>query len=106
VRVTITNQARHLLICTLNSGRTLHLAPAERSAPVEHLEINGNEKIGKLVRTGLVIIGADHDQPETKQGAKAESAEQQDAKQQESAGTDLEDRAAVASRRRQRKERE
>jgi hypothetical protein len=56
VQVTIRNQTRHLLICTLNSGRTIHLAPAETSQPLQHLEINGNEKLDKLVRTGLVLI--------------------------------------------------
>jgi hypothetical protein len=54
--ITIKNQARHLLICTLNSGRAIYLAPAETSEPVEHLEINGNEKIAKLARAGLVSI--------------------------------------------------
>jgi hypothetical protein len=53
---TITNQARHLLICTLNSGRTIHLGPAEISEPLEDLEMSGNHKIAKLVRTGLVSI--------------------------------------------------
>jgi hypothetical protein len=54
--ITIKNQARHLLICTLNSGRAIYLAPAETSEPVEHLEINGNEKMAKLARAGLVSI--------------------------------------------------
>jgi hypothetical protein len=56
VHVTISNQANHLLICTLNSGRTVHLAPAEISESIDHLEINGNQKIHKLVRAGLVSI--------------------------------------------------
>jgi hypothetical protein len=56
VQVTIENQARHLLICTLNSGKTLHLTPAQTSEPVDHLEINGNQKINKLVQAGLVVI--------------------------------------------------
>jgi hypothetical protein len=56
MRVTIRNLAGHLLICTLNSGRTIHLAPAEISEPLNPLELNGNEKIEKLVRSRLVSI--------------------------------------------------
>jgi hypothetical protein len=63
VTIRIRSHARHLLICTLNSGRTIHLAPAEISSPFQLLEINGNEKIDKLVRTGLVSI-ATQDVPE------------------------------------------
>jgi hypothetical protein len=56
VHVTIRNQAKHLLICTLNSGRTIHLEPDEASEPVDHLEINGNQKIEALARAGLVSV--------------------------------------------------
>jgi hypothetical protein len=56
VHVTIRNQAKYLLICTLNSGRTIHLEPDEASEPVDHLEINGNQKIETLARTGLVSV--------------------------------------------------
>jgi len=55
VYVTIRNQTKHLLICRLNSGQTIHLAPSETSKPVDHLEINGNEN-SKLVRSGFVTI--------------------------------------------------
>lgn len=56
MQITIRNQTTHLLICPLNSGRNIHLAPSETSEPLDHLEINGNEKISKLVRAGLVVI--------------------------------------------------
>jgi hypothetical protein len=56
MRVTIRNLAGHLLICTLNSGRTIHLAPAEMSEPLNPLELSGNEKIDELVRSRLVSI--------------------------------------------------
>jgi hypothetical protein len=54
--VTITNQSSHLLICALNSGTNLHLGPGEASAPLDHLEINGNAKITKLARNGSIAI--------------------------------------------------
>jgi hypothetical protein len=54
--VTIRNLTGHLLICILNSGRTIHLGPAETSEPVDRSELSGNDKIDKLVRTRLVSI--------------------------------------------------
>lgn len=63
--ITITNRARHLALCTLNSGRTLHLAPAETSEPIDPIEINGNSKIDKLARAGLIsIVNIDQQHPE------------------------------------------
>ena len=56
MQVRITNQTPRLMICMLNSGRTIHLGPAQASEPIEHLEINGNPKLEKLERTGLVTI--------------------------------------------------
>lgn len=62
--ITITNLARHLALCTLNSGRTIHLAPAESSEPIDPMEINGNAKIEKLMRTGVVsIVKTDDEEP-------------------------------------------
>jgi hypothetical protein len=54
--ITITNLGRYLALCTLNSGRTLHLAPAEISEPIDPIEINGNAKIEKLKRAGIISI--------------------------------------------------
>jgi hypothetical protein len=93
VQVTIRNQARHLLICTLNSGRTIHLAPSETSQPLQHLEINGNEKIDKLVRTGLVSIAT-------------KDVEEKEAKEEIEEKEDTEEKTAAPTARRQRKEKE
>lgn len=56
MQVTIKNQAGRLLICKLNSGRTIHLAPMETSEPIDHLEVNGNQRVDTLARAGLVAI--------------------------------------------------
>jgi hypothetical protein len=56
VQVTITSEASYLLIITFNNGETLHLSPGETSKPVDHLQINGNAKIGKLAQSGLITI--------------------------------------------------
>jgi hypothetical protein len=68
--VTITNQSSHLLICALNSGTNLHLGPGEASAPLDHLEINGNAKITKLARNGSIAIAT----KETEDGKPAAAA--------------------------------
>jgi hypothetical protein len=88
VNITIRNHAKHLLICTLNSGRTIHLAPAEISGWLAHLEISGNQKIDKLVRTGRVSIAIVD--PENNEGEEKAN----------------EEKAGAAAVRRQRKERE
>jgi hypothetical protein len=51
----IVNRAKHLLIVPLNSGKTLHLAPGESSRPIADPEINGNEKVAKLLRSNLIV---------------------------------------------------
>lgn len=52
--VTITNKAKQLLIVPFNSGASISLAPGESSDPVEDFEIENNEKVGKLGRSGLI----------------------------------------------------
>lgn len=52
----IINMTSQLLICTLNSGKTLYLAPAEISEPIDPIECAGNEKFDKLVAARLVSI--------------------------------------------------
>lgn len=52
----IVNQSRSLLIVTLNSGMTLHLAPRQSSEPIDPSEIDGNAKIEKLRRAGIVSL--------------------------------------------------
>jgi hypothetical protein len=68
VSITITNLGRHLALCTLNSGRTLHLAPAEVSEPIDPMEINGNAKIERLRRAGLFSIADIDDQRPKREG--------------------------------------
>jgi len=58
MRVTITNRAGHLLLCPLNSGKTIHLAPAAISEPLDELEIAGNEKVDKLLAARLISVTA------------------------------------------------
>lgn len=61
---TIQNRARHLLVLPLNGGGTLHLAPGETSSPVEEFELDNNEKVGRLVKDGLIAVSAaDDDEP-------------------------------------------
>jgi hypothetical protein len=50
----ITNRAVFLLIVTLNSGETLHLAPGESSAAIEDYELKDNEGAQKLLRENLI----------------------------------------------------
>jgi hypothetical protein len=97
VQVTIRNQARHLLICTLNSGKTIHLAPAETSQPLQQLEINGNDKIAKLVRTGLVAIAT----TDVKEKRAKKETEAREAKEEHT-----EEKTAAPVGRRQRKDKE
>ena len=52
----IVNQTKSLLIVTLNSGVTLHLAPGQSSEPVAEMEVSGNEKVEKLRRSGVVSV--------------------------------------------------
>ena len=54
--LSLSNRASHLLILQLNSGKTLHLAPGESSRPVDDLEVSGNEKITKLLRSSLIAV--------------------------------------------------
>lgn len=56
MRVTIRNEGSHLLICVLNSGRTIHLAPGETFEPLDHLEISENERLEPLARAGMVAV--------------------------------------------------
>jgi len=50
----IANHAKHLLIVELNSGETVHLAPGELSDSIEDVEIDGNEKVAKLLKMNLI----------------------------------------------------
>ena len=52
----IVNRTKALLILTLNSGVTLHLAPGQRSAPVDTREIADSDKIEKLLKNGTIAV--------------------------------------------------
>jgi hypothetical protein len=52
VEVILKNSSAYLTIVTLNSGKTVHLAPNEASAPVDDQEVSGNAKVKKLVGLG------------------------------------------------------
>jgi hypothetical protein len=56
VEITLTNRGRYLAIVTLNSGRTLHLAPSHVSDPIDDIEVNGNAKVEKLVNAGELAL--------------------------------------------------
>jgi hypothetical protein len=55
---TITNSWKQLLIVRLNSGRTLYLAPRERSPAIEESEFSDNADVTKLVQRGWLAIEA------------------------------------------------
>ncbi len=52
MNVTLTNRTNQLMIVTLNTGRSVHLAPGITSGPLAYAEINGNRKIENLVHRG------------------------------------------------------
>ena len=56
--VSIINKAKNLIIVTLNSGKTLYLAPGKSSPPIEEAEINGNEKVIKLLKSHVIAMTA------------------------------------------------
>ena len=60
--LTITNRTRQLLIVGKNSGPSIYLAPGE-GADVPRAEIEGNAKIDKLVRAGVLSVGETAPQP-------------------------------------------
>ena len=52
--VRIISRAKQLLIVPLNSGKTIHLAPSATSELIADIEINGNERVAKLLRNALI----------------------------------------------------
>ena len=52
----LTNQTRSLLVIPMRSGIALHVAPGQKSEPVEEYEIEGNSKIAKLQKLGMVSV--------------------------------------------------
>jgi hypothetical protein len=56
MEIKIRNQGKQLLLVPLSSRATLHLAPGQVSAPISDSEISSNEKVTKLVNSGLIRI--------------------------------------------------
>jgi hypothetical protein len=56
MEVQLKNRSAYLTIVTLNSGKTIHLAPSEVSGAIDDLEVNGNRKVEKLVTTGKLSV--------------------------------------------------
>jgi hypothetical protein len=52
--VTLTNQAKHLLTVPLNDGGSVYLAPGETSGALDESQLSGNERLGKMIRAGLI----------------------------------------------------
>lgn len=73
---TIENRSNQLLIVAKNSGPAVYLAPGE-AADVSKSEIDGNQKIEKLVRTGTLSIGerASRAEAESAPGSKREKSQ-------------------------------
>ncbi len=69
--LTLTNLASHLLILQLNNGNSVYLAPGETSGAVDEGQINGNDKINKLLRNSLVAAAEAKEEPAAPKKAKA-----------------------------------
>jgi hypothetical protein len=52
--VQITNRSGRLTCIPLNCGESIHLAPGERSRAIEEFDLQGNAKVRKLLKTGLI----------------------------------------------------
>ena len=60
----ITNATAGLLVVPLrNTGEAIHLAPGERSRPLEDHELQGDELIPRLVDQGLVDLEQEPAEP-------------------------------------------
>ena len=47
--VQIINRTKRLAIVPLNSGESIHLAPGEKSPPIDEFELENNAKVEKLL---------------------------------------------------------
>jgi hypothetical protein len=56
VRITNRSRDKRPLTLQLNSGRSLHLAPSERSRPVPDLEVTGNRWVQRLLERDLISV--------------------------------------------------
>jgi hypothetical protein len=61
--LTFTNLATHMLVLQLNSGNSVYLAPGETSSAIHDEQVNGNDKIAKLLRNDLVVTSEAEEEP-------------------------------------------
>ena len=54
--VALSNKSGQLLIVRLNSGRSLYLAPRERSPMLDAIEVGDNPDVTKLEVRGLLAV--------------------------------------------------
>ena len=54
MKIILQSLVNHVLIIELNSRKTVYLAPGESSSLIDELEITGNNKVAKLLRTSLI----------------------------------------------------
>ena len=69
--LTFTNLATHMLILQLNNGNSVYLAPGETSGATYDGQVNGNDKIAKLLRSNLVATSEAAEEPAKPKKAKA-----------------------------------
>lgn len=69
--LTFTNLAAHMLILQLNNGNSVYLAPGETSDAIHDGQVNGNDKIAKLLRNSLIAASAAEEEPAKPKKAKA-----------------------------------
>lgn len=70
--LTFTNLATHMLILQLNNGSTVYLAPGETSDAINNEQVNGNDKISKLLRNSVVATSEAEEKPVRPKKGKAE----------------------------------
>lgn len=61
--LTFTNLAAHMLILQLNNGNSVYLAPGETSDAIHDGQVNGNDKIAKLMRNNFVATSEAEEKP-------------------------------------------
>ena len=52
----IKNTSHQLLVITLNSGKTVHIAPQDISESIEEIEKSGNPRLEKMKKNSLISI--------------------------------------------------
>ena len=57
--VIVTNRSSHLLLVELNTGETIHLAPAESSRVLDDVDIENNPWVDRMRARGDVVVERD-----------------------------------------------